>query len=79
MISPLFQLIIFRDHYVLVFDLTSMQDATETCNYLKLVREQLRPQLNFNLLLKCVTELAVLWERMSLVAVDQFGVFGKKI
>ena len=23
----------FKDHYVLVFDLTSMQDATENCHY----------------------------------------------
>ena len=27
----------FKDHYVLVFDLTSMQDATENCHYPKLV------------------------------------------
>ena len=27
----------FKDHYVLVFDLTSMQDATENCHYLELV------------------------------------------
>ena len=28
----------FKDHYVLVFDLTSMQDATENCHYPELVR-----------------------------------------
>ena len=27
----------FKDHYVLVFDLTSMQDATENCHYPELV------------------------------------------
>ena len=27
----------FKDHYVLVFDLTSMQDVTENCHYLELV------------------------------------------
>ena len=31
----------FKDHYVLVFDLTSMQDATEKCRYLELVGEPL--------------------------------------
>ena len=38
----------FKEHYVLVFDLTSMQDATENCNYLELVGETLRVELNFN-------------------------------
>ena len=32
----------FKDHYVLVFDLTSMQNATETCPYPELVGETLR-------------------------------------
>ena len=27
----------FKDHYVLVFDLTSMQDATEHCHYPELI------------------------------------------
>ena len=35
----------FKDHYVLVFDLTSMQDATENCHYPELVREPLRLEL----------------------------------
>ena len=37
----------FKDHYVLVFDSTSMQDATENCHYPELVGEPLRPELNF--------------------------------
>ena len=36
----------FKDHYVLVFDLTSMQDATENCHYPELVGEPLRLELN---------------------------------
>ena len=32
----------FKDHYVLVFDLTSMQDATEKCHYPELFAEPLR-------------------------------------
>ena len=32
----------FKDHYVLVFDLTSMQDDTENCHYPELVGEPLR-------------------------------------
>ena len=37
----------FKDHYVLVFDLTSMQPATENCHYPELVGEPLRLELNF--------------------------------
>ena len=37
----------FKDHYVLVFHLTSMQDATENCHYLELVGEPVRLELNF--------------------------------
>ena len=32
----------FKDHYVLVFDLTSMQDATDNCHYPELIGEPLR-------------------------------------
>ena len=69
----------FKDHYVPVFDLTPMQDATEKCHYLELVREPLRPELNFTLPLEHVTELIVLGERTSSVAVDKFDVVGKII
>ena len=64
----------FKDHYVLVFDLTSMQDATENCHYPELVGEPLRLELNFTFPLEHVTELIVLGERMSSVAVDKFRI-----
>ena len=67
----------FQDHYVLVFDLTSMQDATEHCPYPELVGNSLRLELNFNTALEHVTEVIVLGERMSSVAVDKVGVVGK--
>ena len=66
-----------KDHYVLVFDLTSMQDATENCHYPEFVGELLRLELNFNFSPEHVTELIVLEARMSSVAVDKFGVVGK--
>ena len=69
----------FKDRYVLVFDLTSMQDATENCHYSELVGEPLRLERNFTFPLEHVTELIVLGERMSSVAVDKFGVGGKDI
>ena len=69
----------FKDHYVLVFDLTSMQDATEHCHYPELVGDPLRLELNFTFALEHTTEVIVLGERMSSVAVDKFCVVGKNI
>ena len=64
----------FKDHYVLVFYFTSMQGATENSNYLELDGEPLRLELNFTNPLENVTELIVLGERTSSVAIDKFGV-----
>ena len=60
----------FRDHYVLVFDLTSMKDATEQCHYPELIGEPMRLELYFSSPLENVTEVIVLGEVMSCVAVD---------
>ena len=68
---PLIPIVDFKDHFVLVFDLISMQDATEKCHYPELVGEPLRLELNFTHSLENVTELIVLAGRMSLVAVDK--------
>ena len=69
----------FKDHYVLVFHLTSMQDAIENCHYPELVGDPLRLELIFTFPIEHVTELFVLGERMSPVADDKFGVVGKSI
>ena len=69
----------FKDHFLLVFDLTSMQNATENSHYPELVGEPLRLELNFTFPLEHVTELIVLGKRMSSVAVDKFAVVGKNI
>ena len=69
----------FKDYYVLVFDLTSMQEATENCHYPELVGEPLRLELNFTNPLENVTDFIVFGERMSSVAVDKFGVVGKNV
>ena len=69
----------FKDHYVLDFDLTSMQDATEHCHYPELIGEPLRLELGFSSPLENITEVIVLGERMSCVAVDKFGVVGKNL
>ena len=52
----------FEDHYVLMFDLTSKQDATEKCHYLEFFGEPLRLELNFTHPMENVTELIVLGE-----------------
>ena len=76
---PSFPIDNFKDYYILVFHLSSMHDATENCHYLDLVGEPLRLDLEFALLLEHVTELILLGERLSSVAVDKFGVAGKNI
>ena len=63
----------------MVFDLISMQDANENCQYSKLVGEPLRLELNFTLPGEHVTEHFVLGEKMFSVAVEKFAVVGKKI
>ena len=49
----------FKDHYVLVFDFTSMQHATENRHYPELDGKPLRLELNFTFPLEHVTELMV--------------------
>ena len=67
-----------KDHYVLVFGLTSRQDPTESRPNPELFGEPLRLELNFAFPLQHVTELIALGERKSSVAVDKVGVVGKK-
>ena len=69
----------FKDHHVLVFDLTSMQDATENCNNPELVGEPLKLELIFTKPLGNVTELIVSGKRMSSVAIDKFGIVRKNV
>ena len=69
----------FKVNNVLVFDLTSMEDATENCHYPEIVGEPLILELNCTHPLENVTGVIVLGERMSSVAVDKFDVFGKNV
>ena len=69
----------FKDQSVLVFDLTSMQDAIDYYHYPELVAETWRLELIFRFPLDHITESIVLPERMSSVAVDEFGVVGTNI
>ena len=49
----------FQNHYVLVFDLTSLQDAAEQLHYPELSGESLRLEMFFQFALEQVTELIV--------------------
>ena len=69
----------FTDHYVLVFDLTSLQDAGEIVQYPELSGECLRLEMFFERPLTNVTELIVLRERISTVKIDQFGTVAKSV
>ena len=68
-----------KNDYVIESDLTSMQDATENCHCPELVGEPLKLEVNFTFPPEHVTELIVLGERISSVAVDKFGIVGKII
>ena len=77
--NPSFPIDNFKDHYILAFDLTSMQDATDECHYPEKVGEPLRLELSFTFPLEHDTELIVLGERLSSVVVDEFRVVRKTI
>ena len=67
----------FKNCYVLLFDLTSMQYATKSSHYPEPVEEPLRLELNFIFPLKPITEIIDLGERMFSVSDDKFGIVGK--
>ena len=71
---PLIPIDKLKYHYVLEFDLTSMQNSAETYHYPELSGEPLKLELNFNFLLEHVTELILMGKRMSLVAIYKFVV-----
>ena len=60
-----------------VFDLPSVQDATENCHYPELVGDLLRLEFNFTFPPEHATELIVLEARIFWVAFDKFAVVGK--
>ena len=66
-----------KHHYVPVFDLTSMHDATENCFYPELVGEPLLQELNYTFPLEHVTELIVMGERMSRLQLTNLVLLGR--
>ena len=68
---------LFRNHCILVFDLTSLQNAGENIHYPELIGESIRLEMFFDHPLRNVTEIIVLGEKMSTVKIDQFGMVAK--
>ena len=69
----------FQNHYIIVFDLTSLQDAAEQLHYPELTGESLRLELFFEFPLEQVTEVIVLGERLSNIQIDKFGKIAKNV
>ena len=69
----------FQNHYILVFNLISLQDDDENIHYPELSGESIRLEMFFDRSLGNVTEIIVLGERMSTVKIDQFGTVAKNV
>ena len=69
----------FQNHYSLVFDLTSLEDAAEQLHYSEISGESLRLEVFFKFPLEQVTEVIVLAEKLSNVQIDKFGTVAKNV
>ena len=63
----------FQNHFILVFDLTSIEDAAQQLHYPELSGERLRLKIFFQFPLEQVTELIVLGDRLSNIQIVKFG------
>ena len=70
---------LFQNHYVLVFDLTSLQDAGEKIHHPELSGESIRIEIFFDRPLRNMKEIIILGERMSTVEIYQFGTVAKNV
>ena len=69
----------FQKHYILVFKLTSLQEAAEQLHYPELSGERLRSEIFFQFPLKQVKEVIVLGDRLSIDPIDKFGTVAKDV
>ena len=63
----------FQNHFILVFDLISQQDAAEQLQYPERSGESLRLEKFFQIPLEPLTEVIVFGERLTNVQTDKFG------
>ena len=69
----------FQNQYILVSDLTSLQDAGENVHYPELSGESIRLEMFFDRSLRNLTEIIILGERMSTIKIDQYGTVAKNV
>ena len=75
---PALPMVDFQNHYILVVDLTSLQDAAEQLHSPELSAESLRLDV-FLFPLEQVTEVIVFAERQSNIQTDKFGTVAKNV
>lgn len=63
----------FQDHFILVFDLTSLQDAGDQIYYPETIGSSLRLELYFNHAPSKPVEVILLGERLSTIYIDRTG------
>ena len=78
-IFPALPMECFQNQCIIVFDLTSLQDAAEQLPYPELIGESLRLEVFFQFPLEQVTEVIVLGERLSNIQIDKFGTVAKNV
>ena len=69
----------FQNHSILVFNLTSLQDAAEQLHYPDFCGESLNLEMFFQFPLDQVTEVIVLGERLSNIQIEQLRTVAKKV
>ena len=69
----------FQNPYLLVFDLTSLQDGGESIYYPEISVESNQLEMFNDRPIKNVTEIIVLGDRMRTVKTDQFGTVAKNV
>ena len=69
----------FQNHFILVFDMTSLHGAAEQLRYPELSGECLRLEMFFQFPLEQITEVIVLGERLSNIESDNFGTVAKNV
>lgn len=71
--TPGLPLVHFNEHFILVFDLTSLQDAGDQIFYPEIIGGSLRLEMYFENALEKPIEIMVLGERLSTIYIDRAG------
>ena len=69
---PALPMAVFQNHYILIFDLTSLQDAAEQLHYPNFSGESLRLEMFLQFSLEEVTEVIVLGEKLSNIQIAKW-------